>query len=53
MKINRINGSNRTFMELKSNAKVGASQAYNCSNRTFMELKFLIISVRFEGIYLF
>ena len=37
----KLEGSNRTFMELKSTSDVEAYLQILSSNRTFMELKFL------------
>ena len=36
-----IDGSNRTFMELKFTKGREQKEEQECSNRTFMELKFL------------
>ena len=38
-------GSNRTFMELKSQYFLSMLDSLMCSNRTFMELKFVTLSV--------
>ncbi len=47
----RYFGSNRTFMELKSNANTTTPVATASSNRTFMELKYdvaLFLQLCFE-----
>ncbi len=41
--------SNRTFMELKFDAKTGMGEVELSSNRTFMELKFGNIKLEYDA----
>ena len=42
-----LQGSNRTFMELKFYFGGDSLLCYLCSNRTFMELKFASVCINF------